>query len=108
MNKHAGDPIGIDDMIAAPLLDVVLELALGDAPHRRRPRDAVSRGEIDHEVGRFRHVGAAVDRLARQDAADGQSALTLGVGQAGQALGQRGLDRLGLVGRRRSPAPRGP
>ena len=71
--QDAGDPIGIDDMIAAPLLDVVLELALGDAPHRRRPRDAVSRGEVDQEVGRFLHVRAAIDRLARLRTADGDA-----------------------------------
>ncbi len=91
--QHAGDMIGINDMVTAPLLDVILELTLGDSPHRRRPRDAVPGGEIDQEVGCLRQVGTMIDALARLRAMDGDGVAALGVDQAGQSLYQ---GRLGL------------
>ena len=79
--QDAGHPVGVDDVVAAPLLHVVLERLLGDAPHRRRPRDAVPLGEVDQQVGRLGQVGPAVGLLAGHDAADRRRPVA-GVGQA--------------------------
>jgi hypothetical protein len=43
----------VDDVVAAPLPDVVLEQPGGHAPQRRAPGDAVARGEVDEQVGRL-------------------------------------------------------
>ena len=44
---------GVDDVVAAPLLDVVLEVPLGHAAERRCPGDAIARREVDDQVGRL-------------------------------------------------------
>ena len=59
--QDAGDERGIDDVIAAPLLGVVLELALGDPAQRRAPRGPIARGEVDEQVGGLADEGAGVD-----------------------------------------------
>ena len=95
--QDAGDQRGIDDVIAAPRLHVVLEVPLGHPAHRRAPRDAIARGEVDDQVGRLAGEGARVELLAGPHAPDGDG-IPAGVAQAAQAPRDGRLHPLGLVG----------
>ena len=77
MNKTPGTLIRIDNVIAAPLFDVVFELRFGDAPHRRRPRNAVSGGEINQQgqgLPRRRHRDRPPHAAARAEWRSGRRA----------------------------------
>ena len=68
--QDAGNQSGIDNMIAAPLLDVVLEHVGRHTAKSRRPRGAVLRGEVHHQVRRFVGVRAGIEFLARHHTPD--------------------------------------
>ena len=57
-------------MIAAPLLGVVLEMALRDTAQRRAPRGPVARCEVHEQVGSLADEGTGVNGLAGPHAAD--------------------------------------
>ena len=98
MKSTPGTRRRVDDVIAAPLLDVVLE----DAPPgcRRAPvaqDDAVAGGEVDHQIGRL--VGVRRRRRSRsRDARCDRDTAAPADRQPAQARGDRRSEARGVVG----------
>ena len=94
--EDPGNELRIDDMIAAPLPGIILEMALRDTPQRRAPRGPVAPREVHEQVGCFLDERTGVYRLSGSHAADGDHA-TCRVDQTGQPPGDGRLELLGRL-----------
>src|SRR5271157_5693573 len=73
--EDAGNQAGVDTVIPAPRLHVVLEDGAGYDPCGQIPRGAIAPIVPDQEVGRVREVGACVELRGVEDLSDADLAL---------------------------------